>query len=222
MFFQPFRESIADFINFGIGELYALRIPYLDVVAIVVFADTLHHVWTGVMQGVFQKAHTVITAVIAPHTELVPYLEVLVAARHGELIQRGKIGDFHLRVKQTAHISSIHARRNPAFTEVEVKIFKGDALRFGFLQRLQCLLHFRHTSVFRIVLHPCLDTFRLLYHVTRDKSVSYLVTGYERVVEDTSVKGLEQFFLRTVGNLPHIVKIDRAVSVERSGQRFFG
>ena len=116
-----------------------------------------------------------------------------------------------------AHISSVHARRNPAFPEVEVKVLKGDALRLGFFQSLQRLLHFRHTSVFRVVAHPCLDALRLLYHVPGDEPVLYLVTGYERVVEDASFEGVKQSLLRAVGYLPHIIKIDRAELVERCG-----
>ena len=44
--------------------LYSLAVAYLDVVAILVLADGLHHVGAGVVQGVFQKVHTVIVTVI--------------------------------------------------------------------------------------------------------------------------------------------------------------
>ena len=121
-----------------------------------------------------------------------------------------------------ARVSGIHARGNPAFTEVEVEVFKSDARRLGFFQSLQRLLHFRHTPVFGVVAHPCLDAFRLLYHVPGDEPVLYLVTGYERVVEDASFEGVKQSLLRTVGYLPHIVEIDRAELVERCGECLFG
>ena len=63
---------------------------------------------------------------------------------------------------------------------------------------------------------------RLLYHVPGDEPVLYLVTGYERVVEDASFEGVKQSLFRTVGYLPHIVEIDRAELVERCGQGLFG
>ena len=121
-----------------------------------------------------------------------------------------------------AHVGGIHARGNPSFPEVEVEVFKGDSLRFGFLQSLPRLSHLRHPFTFGIVFHPALYTFRLLYHVPRDEAVFDFVTGYERVVEDAPFEGIEQFLLRGVGYLPHIAEIDRAELVERRGQGFFG
>ena len=121
-----------------------------------------------------------------------------------------------------AHVGGIHTRGNPAFTEVEVEVFKGYTLRFGFLQSLQRLFHIRQSFAFRIIFHPCLYAFRLLYHVPRDEAVFNLVTGYERIVKDTSFEGMEQFLFRTVCYPPHIVEIDRTVLVERCGQGFFG
>ena len=44
LFFQPFREPVADFVNLGVGELYALAVTHLDVVAVLIFANTFHHV----------------------------------------------------------------------------------------------------------------------------------------------------------------------------------
>ena len=121
-----------------------------------------------------------------------------------------------------AHVGGIHARGNPAFPEVEVEVFKGYALRFGFLQCLPRLFHLRHPLTFGIVLHPALYAFRLLYHVPRDEAVFDFVTGYERVVEDAPLEGTKQFLFRSVGYLLHIAEIDRAELVERCGQGFFG
>ena len=120
-----------------------------------------------------------------------------------------------------AHVGGIHARGNPAFTEVEVEVFKGDTLRFGFLQSLQSLFHFRQSFVFGITAYPCLYALRLLYHVPRDEAVFNLVTGYERIVEDTPLEGIEKLLFRTVCYPPHIVEIDRTILVERCRQGFF-
>ena len=121
-----------------------------------------------------------------------------------------------------AHVGGIHARRNPAFPEVEVEVLKGDTLRLGFLQSLQSLLNLRQPFTFGTAAHPCLNPFRLLYHVSGNEPVLYLVTGYKRVVEDASFEGIEQLLFRTVGYLPHIAEIDRAELVERCGECLFG
>jgi len=221
LLFQPFREPVADFVNLGVGELYALAVTHLDVVAVLIFANTFHHVGTGVVQSVFQQVHTVIVPVIALYQKLVRDLHGAVAARHGKLVHAGGIGDFHVRVEKMAHVGGIHARGNPAFTEVEVEVFKGDTLRLGFLQSLQSLFHFRQSFAFQIIFHPCLYTLRLLYHVSRDEAVFNLVTGYERIVEDTPLEGIEKLLFRTVCYPPHIVEIDRTILVERCRQGFF-
>ena len=221
LLFEPFGETVSYLVNLGVGELYSLAVAHLDVVAMLVLADGLHHVGAGVVQGMFQEVHTVITAVIALHAELVPYLEVLVAARHRKLVHACGVGDFHLRVEQTAHVGGIDTRRNPSFPEVEIKVFEGDARRFGVFQGFQRLFHFRHTLIFGIVTNPSLYAFRLLYHVSGYETVFDLVTGHERIVIDTSLQGCEQLLRRAVGYLPHIVEIDRAELVERRGQCFF-
>ena len=187
-----------------------------------VLADGLHHVGAGVVQGMFQEVHTVITAVIAFYQKFVRDLHGAVAARHGKLVHAGGIGDFHVRVEKMTHVGGIHARGNPAFTEVEVEVLEGDTLRLGFLQSLQRLFHLRQSFVFRITVYPCLYALRLLYHVPRDEAVFNLVTGYERIVEDASFEGIEKFLFRTVCYPPHITEIDRTVLVERCGQGFFG
>ena len=67
LLFQPFREPVADFVDLGVGELYALAVAHLDVIAMLVLAYGLHHVGTGVVQGMFQQVHAVIVPVIALH-----------------------------------------------------------------------------------------------------------------------------------------------------------
>ena len=188
LLFEPFGETVAYLVNLGVGELYALAVAHLDVVAMLVLADGLHHVGAGVVQGVFQKVHTVIVPVIPLHQKLVRDFHGAVAARHRKLVHACGIGDFHLRVKQVAHVGGIDTRRNPAFPEVKVQILKDDARRFGIFQSLQCLLHLRQTFIFWVVAHPSLYAFRLLYHVSGDEAVFDLVTGYERIVIDAPLQ----------------------------------
>ena len=49
--FEPFGKTVSYFVDLGIGQLYLLGIAHLDVVAVLVLADTLHHVGYGVVQG---------------------------------------------------------------------------------------------------------------------------------------------------------------------------
>ena len=156
------------------------------------------------------------------HTEFLPYLEVLTAASHRELIQSRRVGDFHLRVVEMAHVGGIYSRRNPAFPEVEIKVFKGNVRRFCIFQCLQRLFDLRHTLIFGIAINPSLYALRFLYHVPSDEAVFDLVTGHEGIIVDASLQGCEQFLFRAVGYLTHIVEIDRAELVERCGQGFFG
>ncbi len=67
LLFQPFREPVAYLVYLGVGKLYALTVTHLNVIAILVLTDRLHHVRAGVVQGVFQQVHTVIVPVIALH-----------------------------------------------------------------------------------------------------------------------------------------------------------
>ena len=87
LFLQPFGKAVSYLINLAVGKLYALGITYLDVIAVVVLSDTLHHIGTSIVQGVFQEVHTVITAVIALHGKLLPNFQVLVTALYGILVQ---------------------------------------------------------------------------------------------------------------------------------------
>ena len=222
LLFEPFGEAVSYLVNLGVGALYSLAVAHLDVVAMLVPADGLHHVGTGVVQGVFQKVHAVIVTVIPLHQKLVRDFHGAVAAHHRKLVHACGIGDFHLRVEQPAHVGGIDTRRNPAFPEIEIKVFKSDARRFGIFQSLQRLLHLRHTFTFGVFAHPSLYAFRFLYHVSGNKAVLNLVTGYERIVIDAPLQGCEQILRRTVGYLPHIVEIDSAELVERRGQCFFG
>ena len=44
LLFEPFGETVSDFVNLGVGELYSRAVAYLDGVAMLVLADGLHHV----------------------------------------------------------------------------------------------------------------------------------------------------------------------------------
>ena len=126
LFLQPFRESVSDFVNLGVGELYALAVACLYVVTVLVLADFLHHVRAGVVQGVFQQVHPVIVAVISLDQKLVGDFHRPVAARHRILVEALRVAYPHVRVEQAAHVGGIHPRGYPPLPEVEVKVFKRD------------------------------------------------------------------------------------------------
>ena len=136
LLFEPFGEAVTYLVNLGVGELYALGIAHLDVVAVLVLTDALHHVGTGVVQGVLQQAHAVVVAVVALHAELVPNLDVLAVAHGGELVHAGGISDADIGLVEVAHVGGVDARGYPPFAEVEVEFLEGDALRGGILQCL--------------------------------------------------------------------------------------
>ena len=95
---QPLRKAGADLVNLGVGELYGLAVTYLDVVALVVLADTLVDVRHGVVQGMFQQVHAVVPLVISLDGKLLVYLHVLAVARDGELIHTVHICDFDIGI----------------------------------------------------------------------------------------------------------------------------
>ena len=222
LFLQPLSKAVTDFVNLRVGELDALAVACLDVVSVLVLADLLHHVGAGVVQGVFQQAHAVIVPVIALYTELLPYFHVLVGTCHRKLVKARRIGDFHFRVKQMAHVGGIDACRNPSLAEIEVQFLKTDTLRRGGFQGFKRLFCIRKPLMSGMVVYPFFHTLRLLYHVSGNESVLYLIARNKRVVIDTSLQGSEQFLFRTVGYGTHEVEVYAAISVERGGQGFFG
>ena len=75
--FEPFAESISYLVNLGIGKLYRLVVRHLYVVAVVIFASRLLYIGNGVVKGVFQQVHTVVSTVIASDAEFLPDSHVL-------------------------------------------------------------------------------------------------------------------------------------------------
>ena len=53
LLFEPFGEPVANLVNLGVGKLDTFAVTHLDIVAMFVLAYGLHHVRTGVVQGVF-------------------------------------------------------------------------------------------------------------------------------------------------------------------------
>ena len=181
---------------------------------LVLLSRRLHHVRAGVVQGVFEKVHTVIVPVVPLDEKLVRNLHAPVSAGNGELIQAGGITDSHVRLIQMAHVGGIHAGGNPTLTEVEVQLLEGNAPGLRVPQGFKRLSHIGHPLAVGIAVHPCLDALRLFNHVPGYETVLDFVTVRQRVEIDAVFEGGEQFLLRPVGNGAHILNIDTAVFVE--------
>lgn len=138
---QPFSEPVADFVNLGIGKLYALAVTHLDVVAVFILTDAFHHVGTSVVQGMFQKTHAVIVAVISLHHILIRDGHGLHTAFCRIFVHAVGIDDADLCIEEVAHVSGIHTCRYPTLTEVEVQVLKGYRFGNACLQGFQRLSH---------------------------------------------------------------------------------
>ncbi len=75
--FEPFAKSVSYLVNLGIGKLDSLVVRHFYIMTVLVLARRLFYVRNSVMKGVFQQAHTVVCAVIASDTELLPDGHVL-------------------------------------------------------------------------------------------------------------------------------------------------
>ena len=181
---------------------------------LVLLSGRLHHVRAGVVQGVLEKVHTIVVAVMPLDKKLVRNLHAPVSAGNGELVQAGGITDPHVRLIQMAHVGGIHAGGNPTLTEVEVQFLEGNALGFRIPQGFKRHFHVGDPLAVGIIIHPCLDTLRLFNHVPGYETVLDFVTVRQRIEIDAVFEGGEQFLLRPVGNGAHILKIDTAVFVE--------
>ena len=221
LLFQPFRKSVSDFVNLRVRQLYALAVPHLYVVPVLVLADLLHHVGAGVVQGVFQQVHPVIVAVISLDQKLVGDFHRPVAARHRILVEALRVAYPHVRVEQAAHIGGIHSRGYPAFPEVEVQILKRDLFGDVLAQSLQSLPCLRHHLVPLVSLYPFLHLPRFHHNVTGDEAVGYLVTFCQRVVVHPAFQRFQHVRPCHVAQGFHIRQVYPAVAVERSGQGFF-
>ena len=98
--FQPIDKPAADFVDFGIGKLYGFAVPHLDVVPVVVLADTLVNVRYGVVQGVFQEVDAVIPLVVSLHGKLLVNLHIPMVARDGKLVYTVHVCDFDVHPVQ--------------------------------------------------------------------------------------------------------------------------
>ena len=210
--FEPVGKTVSYLVDLGVGQLYLLGITHLDVVAVLVFADALHHVGHGVVQGMLQERHAVVAAVIALDAEFFVDFHVRTGVAYRELIERGRVGNFDLRLIQVGHIGGKHARGYPPLPEIKVEVIKGYLFGDGLFQ---CGKGFVHAAIrFRVHLLPLSDVLHLGDDITRYKTILDFIAVYERIEEDTPFECSEQFLLAAARQLLHIAEFYTAVAIE--------
>ena len=219
LFRKPFDETVSYLVDLGVGELYALAVAHLDVVAVLVLADALFHIGHGIHKGMFQQGDTVVGTVIALDAILIENLGVLYAALDGVVVHALRVADAHVGIEQVGGVSGIDARGYPPLAEVEIQLVERNRTRRGLLQGGK---GFFLPLAVRILTHPCLDALRLIHHIARDKAVFDFVATDKRIVKDTSFQLVDQFLAAVVRQGFHVIEVYAAVTVERSRESFFG
>ena len=186
LFVQPIRKTVTDFINLGVGKLYRLAVPYLDVIAVFILADTLADVRHGVQKGVFQQVDTVVFPVLPLYGILVGDFGVLFLTFDRILVDALRIGNRNIRPEQMLDVSGVDARRNPAFAKIEVQFVERNRSGHGIPECRQRFFHLRFTLVSFIVRRPTEDFLHLVTHVSGDEAVFNLIVVHERIEKDTS------------------------------------
>ena len=186
LFVQPIRKTVTDFINLGVGKLYRLAVPYLDVIAVFILSDTLADVRHGVQKGVFQQVDTVVFPVLPLYGILVGDFGVLFLTFDRILVDALRIGNRNIRPEQVLEVGGVDTRRNPAFTEIEIQFVKRNRSGHGIPECRQRFFHLRFTLVSFIVRRPTEDFFHLVTHVSGDEAVFNLIVVHERIEKDAS------------------------------------
>ena len=129
------RETVADFLNLAVGKLDLLHVRAFDIVTVMVITDALLNVRRSVMEGMLKQCHTVKVLIFAMDAELLTDLGIpTVLGRDGILIDMLRITDRHLGTEDLRHISLVMLGGNPALTELQTDIIKGNLLGNGSLQ----------------------------------------------------------------------------------------
>ena len=136
LFIQPAGEGGTYLIDFGVGKLYGLRIPYLNVIALLVLYG-LGYVGYGVVQRMFQQVVSVIASLFPFHIISVGDVRVAALEAHAELVDGFRIVDMGLCLEEVSGELLIYGHGYPPFPQVEVKLFETYGLRYGFPKGLQ-------------------------------------------------------------------------------------
>ena len=100
---QPLRESAADFVDPGIGELDFLSVADLHILPLAIneFTNFLGDVGRGVVQCMLHQVQSAVMAELAVDGILLPDFDVVRACgREAVLVDIGGIADLHLRLEE--------------------------------------------------------------------------------------------------------------------------
>ena len=136
LFIQPAGEGGTYLVDFGVGKLYGLRIPYLNVIALLVLYG-LGYVGYGVVQRMFQQVVSVIASLFPFHIISVGDVRVGALEAHAEFVDGFRIVDMGLCLEEVSGEFLIYGHGYPPFPQVEVKLFETYGLRYGFPKGLQ-------------------------------------------------------------------------------------
>ena len=136
LFIQPACESRPYFIDFGVGKLDGLGIPYLYIIAFFILHGFCY-VGHRVVQRMFQQVVSVITSFFPFHIISVGDVRVRFFKTHTELVDGFRIVDMGFCLKKITGKLFIYGYGYPPFSQIKIKQFETDRLRYGFLQGFQ-------------------------------------------------------------------------------------
>ena len=132
---EVIREAVADLLNLAVGKLDLLHVRAFDIVTVIIITDALLNVRRSVMEGMLKQCHTVKVLIFTMDAELLTDLGIpTVLGRDGILIDMLRITDRHLGTENLRHVSLVMLGGNPALTELQTNLIKGNLLGNGSLQ----------------------------------------------------------------------------------------
>ena len=105
---KPLAEAVPYLVDLAAGQLDSLTVSDLDVIAVFIDSDALHHIRHRIVQGVNKKMHSVVCLVISSHTELVTYLCCVASSVCGKFINILYISDCDVCLVEFCHIPGIY------------------------------------------------------------------------------------------------------------------
>ena len=136
LFIQPACESRPYFIDFGVGKLDGLGIPYLYIIAFFILHG-LGYVGHRVVQRMLQQVVSVVASFLSFHIIFISDVCVRFFKTHTELVDGFRIVDMGFCLKKITGKLFIYGYGYPPFSQIKIKQFETDRLRYGFLQGFQ-------------------------------------------------------------------------------------
>ena len=138
LFFQPFAESVADFVYLAVGKLDGFGVANFD--NIIAYLYFFGDVGRGVLNGMLHQVESVVTAALGLDAILFADADVATGGCvDAELVAAGGVGDPDVGIEKTGGVFLVDAHWYPAFAEIEVEFFKRDGYGKGGTQGIERL-----------------------------------------------------------------------------------